>query len=129
MFSHDYQFMLFLTSSRSKIAAVLGEPFHLWFVVVTQLLLDGWEFCKTFCIGLFVYLQRWFLTTFQNRTPGIRFFVWLSGFLKSVFLKSTYKTKFLGAKIFPDKKCPASGFCLNHFCAAFLYIGCCLVMF
>ena len=79
-------------------------------VVLTQLLLDGREFCKTFCIDSFVCLQRWFLTTFQNRTPGIRFFVRLSGFLKSVFLKSTHKTKFQGAKIFPDKKCPASVF-------------------
>ena len=66
---------------------------------------------------------------FQHPDSKIRFFVWLSGFSKTLFLESTHPMEFLGLKIFPDKKCPVSGFCLKCLLTAFLYIGPCLVMF
>ena len=50
---------------------------------------------------------------FSKPDPGIRFFALLSGFLKTSFLKLTQLNNFPGAKIFPDKKSPASGFCLK----------------
>ena len=56
---------------------------------------------------------------FQLPESKIRFFVRLSGFLKTTFLKPTHIREFPGAKIFPDKKCPASGFCLNRLRIAF----------
>ena len=49
---------------------------------------------------------------------GIRFFAWLSGFPKTVFLTPTH---FKGVKIFPDMQCPASGLCLNPFLTTFLH--------
>merc|ERR1712018_1130249 len=37
-----------------------------------------------------------------------------SGFLKTLFLKSTLLKNIFGAKNFPDKVCPGSGFALNY---------------
>ena len=41
---------------------------------------------------------------------GIRFFVRLSCFLKTIFLTPTHSKEFPQVKIFPDKQCPAFGF-------------------
>ena len=40
-----------------------------------------------------------------------------------------FQTNLLDAKIFPDKKCPVSGFCLNPLPTVLLPIGHCLVKF
>ena len=66
---------------------------------------------------------------FQLPDSKIRFFVRLSGFLKTIFLNSTRYKEFPGAKIFPDKKYPVSGFYLNRLPALFLLTARCLVKF
>ena len=69
------------------------------------------------------------MKVFRVPDSKFRFFVRLSGFLKTIFLTSTHFTDFPGEKIFPDQKCPASGFCLKRHSRAFLHGGPCLVMF
>ena len=51
---------------------------------------------------------------------GIRFFISMSGFLKTIFLTPTHFKELLGVKIFPDTQYPASCFCQNPFPTTFL---------
>ena len=69
------------------------------------------------------------MKVFRVPDSKFRFFIRLYGFLKTIFLTSTHFKEFPGTKIFPDKKCPASGFCLKRHSRAFLHGRPCLVMF
>ena len=64
-------------------------------------------------------ILAYLMPNFKVPDKTIRFFVGLSGFLKTTFLTPTHIREFLGAKIFPDKKSPVSSFCLNRIHAAF----------